>query len=454
MKVLSKRIALVGLCLAGTLGASAEETSGVICRVEMDNSVVYAGSSQRAVVKVTLDAPKALRKETRPPVNLTIVLDRSGSMSGSKIEKACDAAIAALRRLGPEDMFSLVTYDHEVKTVVPSQSAANSEWIEEQIRLIRSGGNTALFAGVSQGASETRKHLDGRYVNRILLLSDGLANVGPSSPAELGRLGTALSKEGISVTTIGVGTDYNEDLMALMAQNSDGNNYFVESSVDLPRIFNAELGDVLSVVASKVTIEVKFPKDVRPLRIIGRDGRVGEDHVELSLNQLYGGQEKYALIEVELSAGAEGEERKVADARCSYQDMISNSQASSTGQTTVRFSGSKKEVDESLNLDVNNDIIMVKVANAKDEAIVYADNAEYDQAADVLMENVLKLREYGELHAQPEIVEEAEELEQQARLIQREQQMTPSTRKGMRSSNYEVYNQQRALPPVDEEVED
>jgi Ca-activated chloride channel family protein len=320
--------------------------------------------------------------------------------------------------------------------------------------LIRSGGNTALFAGVSQGASETRKHLDGRYVNRILLLSDGLANVGPSSPAELGRLGTALSKEGISVTTIGVGTDYNEDLMALMAQNSDGNNYFVESSVDLPRIFNAELGDVLSVVASKVTIEVKFPKDVRPLRIIGRDGRVGEDHVELSLNQLYGGQEKYALIEVELSAGAEGEERKVADARCSYQDMISNSQASSTGQTTVRFSGSKKEVDESLNLDVNNDIIMVKVANAKDEAIVYADNAEYDQAADVLMENVLKLREYGELHAQPEIVEEAEELEQQARLIQREQQMTPSTRKGMRSSNYEVYNQQRALPPVDEEVED
>ena len=454
MKVLSKRIALVGLCLAGTLGASAEETSGVICRVEMDNSVVYAGSSQRAVVKVTLDAPKALRKETRPPVNLTIVLDRSGSMSGSKIEKACDAAIAALRRLGPEDMFSLVTYDHEVKTVVPSQSAANSEWIEGQIRSIRSGGNTALFAGVSQGASETRKHLDGRYVNRILLLSDGLANVGPSSPAELGRLGTALSKEGISVTTIGVGTDYNEDLMALMAQNSDGNNYFVESSVDLPRIFNAELGDVLSVVASKVTIEVKFPKDVRPLRIIGRDGRVGEDHVELSLNQLYGGQEKYALIEVELPAGTEGEERKVADARCSYQDMIENRQASSEGNASVRFTGSKEEVAVGWNIDVNNSVYLNGKADAQDQAIYYADNADYDKAAEVLFINAEKLKKYAELNDQMQLMDEAEELEQQATQMQMEQQMAPETRKAMRSSNYVIYNQQRTLPPVDEEVED
>src|SRR5205085_8842601 len=122
--------------------------------------------------------------------------------------------------------------------------------LEEAICSIEAGGNTALHGGVSRGAAEIRRHLDdGHYVNRIILLSDGLANVGPSTPEELGRLGTSLMKEGISVTTIGLGLGFNEDLMTRLAQRSDGNTYFVESSADLPRIFAAELGDVLNVVA-------------------------------------------------------------------------------------------------------------------------------------------------------------------------------------------------------------
>ena len=148
-------------------------------------------------------------------------------------------------------MFSVIVYDHHVKTIVPAQSARNVEWIESRIRGIGPGGNTALFGGVSQGASEVRKNLSNRYVHRIILLSDGLANVGPSSPEDLGRLGAALIKEGISVTTIGVGTDYNEDLMARLSQNSDGNTYFVESGRDLPRIFAAELGDVFECGGEK-----------------------------------------------------------------------------------------------------------------------------------------------------------------------------------------------------------
>ena len=440
MKTVLKNIVWAGCCGLSVLSALAGNE--VVCRVEMNNPVVYAGTAQKAVVKVTLDAPEAPKKEKRPPVNLTIVLDRSGSMSGQKIEKAREAAIAALRRLEPEDLFSLVTYDHEVKTVVPSQSAANSEWIEGRIRSIRPGGNTALFAGVSQGASEVRKHLDGQYVNRILLLSDGLANVGPDSPSELGRLGAALRKEGISVTTIGVGTDYNEDLMAMMAQNSDGNTYFVESSVDLPRIFNRELGDVLSVVASKVVVEVEFPEGVRPLRILGRDGRVGKNHVELSLNQLYGGQEKFALIEVELPQGTEGEERKVADARCSYQDMIANQAVASTGQTSVRFTGNPEEVAGNMNLAVQNVVVLNTMADARDQAIEYADNADYDKAAEVLLSNADQLKDYAEENNQMQLLNEANELEQQAQELKEKQTMDPAARKSMRSWNFNFFNQQ------------
>ncbi len=447
MSAFGKSLVASGLVVAGTVvsGMAAQE---VVCRVEMDRDVVFAGQRQKAIVKVTLDAPKAPRADKRPPVNLTIVLDRSGSMSGQKIAKAKEAAIEALRRLGPQDIFSLVTYDTRIETVVPAQSAAHSEWIEGRIRSISTGGNTAIFAGVCQGASEIRKNMGERYIHRILLLSDGLANTGPTSPEELGRLGAALRKEGISVTTIGVGTDYNEDLMTLLAQNSDGNTYFVESSADLPRIFGRELGDVLSVVASKVTIEVEFPEGVRPLRIIGRDGRVGAQTVEVSLNQLYGGQEKYALIEVELPASAENEVRTVANARCRYQDMIANRPASSKGHTVVRFSRKTEEIERSVNVAVVKEVIMNEVAVAQEAAVVAADKKDYDQAAETLRKNALLVADFADKYNDAELKEEARNIQVQSDEIGTQQALPSSGRKMMKTRSFYISNQQKTTPAV------
>lgn len=288
---------VVWLCVgvAGFLvlpGVSPAASGKVKTRVEIDRGTLPADRVQTAVVKITLDAPAPVQRARRPAVNLCIVLDRSGSMAGPKLEKAKEAAIEALRRLDREDLFSVVVYDHTVQTVVQAQKARQVESIEALIRSIRSGGNTALFGGVSQGAAQVRKNLGSDYVHRIILLSDGIANTGPSSPEDLGRLGAALRKENISVTTVGVGTDYNEDLMTRLSESSDGNTYFVESSQDLPRIFAAELGDVLNVVARQVQVIIECPGDVRPLRIIGRDGRIKGRNVELGLNQLYGNQAK------------------------------------------------------------------------------------------------------------------------------------------------------------------
>jgi Ca-activated chloride channel homolog len=313
-------LAVVVLGLSAAWAAAKVDQPAVRCQIELDRAVLPAGTDQKAILKVTLDACRAPKPAERPPVNLAVVLDRSGSMAGQKLERAKEAAIELLRRLSERDRFALVIYDHNVETIVPAQSAGNIEWIEGRIRSIQPGGNTALFGGVSQGAAEIRRNLESRYVHRVILLSDGLANVGPSSPEDLGRLGAALVKEGISVTTVGVGTDYNEDLMARLSQQSDGNTYFVEDSRDLARIFNAELGDVLSVVAKKVTITIECPDGIDPVGIIGREGRIRGRTIELYLNQLYGGQEKYALVEVRIPAGKPGESRELAMARVAYEN--------------------------------------------------------------------------------------------------------------------------------------
>ncbi len=365
--------------------AAAAKTEKVVCRVELDRGILPAGASQRAIVKVSLDAPTIRIKAERPPINLAIVLDRSGSMgSDQKLEKAKQAAIEALRRLSERDRFSLVIFDHEVETIVPPQSASNTEWIESRIRDIRARGNTALFSGVSQGAAEVRKHLGDHYVHRILLLSDGQANVGPRQPEDLGRLGAALMKEHIAVTTIGVGTDYNEDLMTRLAQQSDGNTYFVESSADLPRIFAAELGDVLSVFAREVVLQIEFADGVRPLRIIGRDGRLGDRTVEIRLNQLYGGQEKYALVEVEVPAGRPSVTQPVATARCAYENLLSRRPERSEATACVQFSDREHDVTRSVNVAVQRDVAINALAEAKDEAVRLSDKGDYKAAGDKL----------------------------------------------------------------------
>lgn len=434
------------LSLLATGPAIAGHAESVICRVDLDRAVLPAGEVRRAVIKVSLQAPALHEKDARQPVNLAVVLDRSGSMgSGQKLEKAKEAAITALRRLNDRDLFSLVIYDQEVETVVPPQSAANTEWIESRINQITSRGNTALFAGVSQAAAELRKHIEGNYVHRILLLSDGQANTGPSQPEDLGRLGTALMKERIAVTTIGVGTDYNEDLMTRLAQNSDGNTYFVESSRDLPRIFSAELGDVLSVFARDVILDIEILGGGRPIRIIGRDGRVDDRHVELRLNNLYGGQEKYVLVEVEVPAGTERDDFKLATARCSYYNLFSRRSEKSEAGTTVRFSPRESDVSKSVNIAVQKDILVNAMAEAKDEAIRQADKGDRVQAAVILRTAGGKARDTAKFYAikDDRILKEAEVTVEFANTIE-QHGMDNASRKSMRTESYQTRNQQLA----------
>lgn len=432
---------ITGLLAAAT--AAAKPTDPIVrCRVELDQGVLTAGRTHTAVVKVTLDADKPARVTERPAVNLAVVLDRSGSMSGEKLEKAKEAAIEALRRLDRRDLFSLVIYDHTVETVVPAQSAANSEWIESRIRNIRSGGNTALFGGVSQGAAEVRKNIEGRYIHRIILLSDGLANVGPSSPEDLGRLGAGLVKEGISVTTVGVGSDYNEDLMARLSQNSDGNTYFVRSSADLPRIFGAELGDVLSVVANRVNLIIECPEGIKPITIIGREGRIRDRTIELSLNQLYGGQQKFALVEVEIPVGAAGEERTVAAARVNYVNALTQHAEADEANVVTRFTDKPEEAEVSINVAVRKADELNRNATAQEEAIQLADDGRVKEAARALRQSASNLRVAGKKLNEEELIRKAEAIEQQAAAMEKDEDLSPEARKQLRAESYQTKNQQ------------
>ncbi len=414
----------------------------VNCVVDLDRDLLTAGTTQTAVIRVNLEARLPEDRMERPPVNLVLVLDRSGSMSGDKIAKAREAAIEALRRLNGRDRFALVAYDHQVETLVPSQSAANTAWIEERIRRIQPGGNTALFSAVSQGAAEVRRHLGRGYINRIVLLSDGLANVGPSNPSDLGRLGAALLKEGISVTTVGVGTGYNEDLMAQLADRSDGNHYFVADSRDLPRIFAAELGDVLSTVARRVVIEIDCPDGIRPLRIIGREGRILNNRVELRMNQLYGGQNKYALVEVEVPAGRPEQVITLGQVRCSYENALTSKNEQSETQIVARYSADRDKVKKSIDTAVQKDVIANEIAEARDKALDLYNAGRKDEAVRELQQRQQRIEEKATAIGASSLAAPAAALADEAAEFEGDA-LDSSRKKELRSESYKVRKQQK-----------
>ncbi len=431
---------IVFTLMTGVAGAKIEPAK-VICRVETDRAVLLAGDSQNIVLKVTLDAPPVPAHIKRPPVNLALVLDQSGSMNGTKIEQAKAAAIEALTRLGLQDIFSVVVYDSNIHTIVPAQNARNIQGIIRTIQQIHAGGSTALFGGVSQGAAEIRKNLENNYIHRIILLSDGLANVGPRMPADLGRLGAALIKENISVTTIGVGTDYNEDLMARLAQKSDGNTYFVESGFDLPRIFSAELGDVLNVVAKKVKVIITLPDNIKPVNIVGREGRIRGKQVELYMNQLYGDQEKYALIEVNIPKSTSGLRIKIAQADVTYENPFSQNLEKSTGILYVGFSSDPKKVAGSTNIDVVREYQLNLNALSQEKAIALSDKGKKKEAVKELKQSAARLKTIGTMYKDEKLLKEADELEIQAEMID-DQGMSKKSRKILRTQSYQMKNQQ------------
>jgi len=400
LKSLASKI--MGLSACMLLGASilsapvhAKSTKTVMLNAELASPILEAGRTQTTFLKVALTGFKLEDENERTPANIAIVLDKSGSMRGDKLHNAKKAARMAVDLLSENDILSIISYDTTVNVLVPATKVSDKRAIRRAIDRMGANGRTALFAGVSKGAAEIKKFLDKDRVNRVILLSDGQANVGPSSPTELGDLGASLSKDGITVTTIGLGTGYNEDLMANLAGYSDGNHAFVKNAADLAKIFKYEFGDVLSVVAQDVEIIIRCKNGIRPIRILGRDGTILGQTVRTNMSQLYSEQEKFVLIEVEVPAGKADQEVSLADVSVNYQNMQSRKQDKLADNMKIAYSESKEVVKRALNAPVVSTATK-QVANTESKrALRLRDQGKLEEAQSVLKASAAYSRSVG-----------------------------------------------------------
>ena len=346
---------------------------------------MVAASGKHVYLRISLEGLVLAHDAKRTAANVGLVIDRSGSMQDdNKIGKAREGAILALERLGENDVASVVAFSHDVDVVVPATHVTDHVRISRAIEALEADGNTALYAGTEEGIRQISKYLDRERVNRLILISDGLANVGPSSAQEVAVLGQKAAAKGISITTIGLGLGYNEDLMTKLAYASDGNHAFVERSDQLVDIFNKEFGNVLSVVAQDLIIRIDCHRGFKPTRALGRDAEIKDGVATLRFNQLYGKQQKYVVVELEVPQGATAGDLSVADVELSYSAQGETRRVTDTSRVSVRITPKADEELASLNKAVMGDITTQLANEVHEEAVTMRDKGRIDDAKKLL----------------------------------------------------------------------
>jgi Ca-activated chloride channel family protein len=276
---------------------------GISITTGLNSPTMHTGGGP-AFLQVCLQVPRTERVERRP-MNLSVVLDRSGSMSEQgKLEYAKQAICSLIDQLQEEDIFSLVIYDDVIDVVRPAGHVSDKRTLKDLVREIHPRNSTNLGGGMIEGFRQVERNLRREYVNRVVLLSDGLANVGITNPNELAGIARRNRNNGISLTSMGVGLDYNENLMVALSESGGGNYYFIESPHGIASIMHREFDLMSSVYAHRATIEIRCRDGVRVKDVIGHEWHVNDGTCTVMLGDLYGGETRDITVELQVPAGS------------------------------------------------------------------------------------------------------------------------------------------------------
>lgn len=286
------------------------------------------GMAQKLPVLIRVQAPdpNPSQQKVRKPYQLSLVIDRSGSMSGEPLLEAVRCARHMIDRLAPTDLASLVTFDDRVDVMVPACPVADRKTLYAALAHIRSGGSTNLHGGWKAGMESILPGAGNAALARVILLSDGNANVGETrNSAEIAALCAAAAEQGVTTSTYGLGRDFNEDLMIQMAQRGGGNHYYGDTAADLLEPFAEEFDFISSLYARRVRLSLAAPAGVKMTLINDYPVEAREGFPMIRLPDIPFGAEAWALVELEIPAGMaldSGSQLLQAEVNCTSPDGV------------------------------------------------------------------------------------------------------------------------------------
>lgn len=325
-------------------------TGALALTAGLDRTQLIGAGEERFLV-VTVNAPTSGGETIDRPVDLSVVIDASGSMADrGKIDYARQAAKLLASNLDADDRFSLITFNDSARTLIPAVPVRDHGALNRAIDGILQGGGTNLFAGLEQGANQVRNSVQPGMVGRVVVLSDGHANVGLTSPAAFAKLSSELAAGGVAVSAIGLGRDYNEDLLAQMADIGGGTYDYVDDPRELSGVLADELERTASVVARGVRVKVQLPPEVQPLDVLGWDARQVDGGWSVWLGDVYAGESRKIVARVRVNEADLGG-FQAATVEADYLDLVLDTQARSTAVATATITRDHQQAAASAHRD-------------------------------------------------------------------------------------------------------
>src|SRR3954453_23422371 len=268
----------------------------------LDLDVVAHETDDQLSVLVELTAPELPNDVTRPPSTLVVVLDRSGSMAGDRIEGAKTALLSQVDRLDPRDRFGLVAFDDTVDIVGPAGPLTDKLAVQQAIAGVHDRGSTDLSSGYFRGLQEARR-VAGDTGATLLLISDGHANAGVCDPGQLGDVARKAHTDGITTTTLGFGLGYDERLMSALAAGGAGNELFAETADDAVQHIAGEVTGLLSMAAQAGSLLLRMSSHVRAVQVLNELPSVAvSDGILVELGSFYSGEIRKLVVAFDVPA--------------------------------------------------------------------------------------------------------------------------------------------------------
>ena len=369
-------------------------TNSIQFQILSEQSLISREVPSQRILELQIQSPKAKTTTNRSPLNLAIIIDKSGSMSGSRLEYAKQAAIFVTERLEAKDRVALITFDDQVEVLSPSilMTEENKKALKQKISEIRFGGTTNLGGGWLTGCQQIAEVSAENSIIRAVLLTDGHANVGIVDIEELSTHARELAKRGISTSTFGVGHGFNEHLLEAMSNQGRGNFYFIEAPMGIPDIFLKEFKELSSITAGDVEIELEIPKQISYEILGGWAHEVKDKKLTIFVGNLFSEQSLEIYIKVLTPPSASATELLI---KGKIRAKDENGQVSETA-SSLSFTYSKQEAvkSEPRKHDLLERFATVELADRTTEALKLERCGEREKASRMMNQTIMENMPY------------------------------------------------------------
>ncbi len=355
----------------------------VLLDVRWGNDRVSSADSE-AVLQIGFSTALASDRSQLPPLNLALVIDKSGSMAdANKLSRVKESLLTLVNQLRETDTLSIVVFDSEAEVLRPARAVGNREEVRRLIRSLAPGSSTNIHAGLMLGYREALKNFNREGTNRVVLLTDGIANQGVTDPAQIARESLSFNDRGVDLSTIGVGLDLNKDLLRDLAKSGRGLFHFVADVQDIEKVFLKEVQSLVAPVASEPNLWVESGPGLELAQIYGYEPERSPGGMKIKLDNMNQGLTQVVMLRFRVTPRAFDASNARASVRVhfSYYDLARKQTVTKREEALLSFGGAGSTLSDP---EVGKNFTIAQLAQAIRDMAVAVETERYKDAEHLL----------------------------------------------------------------------